>query len=79
MADEARAPLLRKRRGLDVLHDAELGQRLVGGGNERLADVEARKALALEEDDGVTAAGHRDRGRGAGRASADDGKVEVVR
>ena len=47
----------------------------VGLGNQRLADVEARKMLALEELDAVALLGDERRGGRAGRAAADDDDV----
>ena len=51
---------------------------VVGGGEQRLADVEARKRLALENRHPPPALGEPDRGGAAGRAAAGDGDVEIV-
>ena len=49
----------------------------VGFGNQRLADVEARKVLALEELDAIALLGDQRRDRGAGRPAADDDDIRI--
>jgi hypothetical protein len=74
---KARAPLLGEAGGADARLEAELEEGLVGGGEQRLADVEAGEAVALEQHHPVAAVGQGDRGGAAGRAAAGDGEVEV--
>ncbi len=71
------APLDRKAGGLDPLGEAELGEGIVGRRDQRLADVEAGKALPLEQHDPVPAGGERNGRRAARGPAASDGEIEV--
>ncbi len=76
---ERGAPLLREAHRAHLILHAERVERVVHGGEQRLADMKARKAVALEQHDAMAAA--RDHGgrAGPGRAAADDGDVVVER
>src|SRR6185295_13094877 len=75
---EDRSPLAGEPRGRHLVAQAELLEGLVAGGEERLADVEAREAVAFEESHAPSPAGeHRSGARPRG-AAADDGDFVVV-
>src|SRR6185503_8666516 len=76
--DEPRAAFLGKPRLLHRLGDAEDGEGVVGGREQRLADVKAGKGLALEEHDGMPELREPDRGGASRRPSAGDGEGGVV-
>ena len=50
----------------------------IGFGNQRLADVIARKMVAFEQQHGVSLLGEQGCGRGAGRSTADHHDVEGI-
>jgi hypothetical protein len=75
---EAGAPLAGEPRGHHLAAAPELLEEFVAGGEQRLADVEARKAVALEDRHPPPPAGEHRRGAGARGAAADDGDVVVV-
>src|SRR5207248_1739330 len=72
------APFFREARGAHSLGDAERFESLVGGGEERLADVKSRERVALEQDDGVALLPERDRRRRTRGPASGDGKIKVV-
>src|SRR6059036_4084985 len=74
---EARAPLLDEARCGDRVAHAESPEDLVGPRQLRLADVKARKPLALQHDDLAAPLGQRRGARGAARAPTDDRHVVI--
>jgi hypothetical protein len=79
MGDQPRSELLRKPGRGHLLRDAEEREGVVGGREQRLADVKAREGLTLEQHDGTSALRQGNcRGR-SGRAAACYCKVVVVR
>ena len=54
MREEARAPLLRKTRGLDLLGYTQSRKRVIRSRQQRFADMESREGLALEKNDRIT-------------------------
>ena len=54
-------------------------QHVVDGGQQRFADVKARKVVALEKDDRCPARASHAAGRRSGWPSADDDDIGVVR
>src|SRR5262249_39647860 len=74
---EARAPLLHEASRRDRLLYAERAEDFVAPWKLRLADVKARKALALQQDHFPATAHQRGRGARSTRAAADDRYVEI--
>ena len=74
-ADELHAALLDEVAALHLVQHVEPLQHPVGLGDERLADVEAREGLALEQLDAAPVLGEQRRDGGTGRSAADDDDV----
>ncbi len=60
MREEARTPLRRKTCGLDLLGHTQSRERVVGGRQQRLPDMESWKRFALKENDRMTTLTERD-------------------
>jgi hypothetical protein len=71
--------LFLKAGGTDLLGQAELVEDRQREGEKRLADVEPRELLLLEDDHGASGAGERGRDGRAGGTAADDGRVVELR
>ena len=74
---QARPPFFRKIGRRHLLGHSESREGLVRSRQQRLADVEARKALLLEEHDTVPFLRQGDRRGGSGGSAASDGEVEI--
>src|SRR5205807_2851131 len=75
LVDELDAVLFDKMAAAHLAEHVEPLQDPIGLRNERLADVEAREALALEKLDAIAALREQRGGRRAGRAAADNEDV----
>src|SRR6185436_2628515 len=75
--DEARAPLLREPGGADAIGHADRLEYVVHRRQQRLADVEAREAIALEQHDLPAGAGERGRGGRARRPAANHDHIAI--
>ena len=74
---ERRAPFLREARGADAIGDADGVEHVVDRRQQRLADVEARKAIALEQHDRAAGPGERGRRRRARRPAANHDHIAI--
>ena len=74
---ERRAPLLRKARLPDQIVGADRVEHVVDRRQQRLADVEAREPIALEEDDPMSRSREPGGRRRTGGAAAGDDHVAV--
>ena|SRR5438128_12584756 len=73
--DELRAIFRKEVAGHQLLAEAEAIEEVVVVGKKRLADLEAREAVALQQQDGQAAPSEKRGSRRAGRTAADDDDV----
>ena len=72
-------PIFRKTGGAHDLVGADRGDHVIDRGEQRLADVKSRKAVAFQQLHAVTLARQPGCGGRAGRAAADDDHLAVER